>query len=1047
MTSGFMGAATRLAARVFGTKHEKDIKRVQPLVEDINAHFETLSGLSDEELRGRTATWQSEFQAIWNDPETEEEAREALVREHMDEILPEAFAVVKEACRRHVGQTWPVVGIETSWDMVPFDVQLIGGIVLHEGKIAEMATGEGKTLVALMPLYLNALPKRGCHLVTVNDYLARRDSEWVGHILTFLGLRVGCIQHDLSPTERREQYGSDVTYGTNNEFGFDYLRDNMAISIEDRVQRGFWYAIVDEVDSVLIDEARTPLIISGPVAHSVQHYESLRPAIERVVRRQSQTTNTLLVEAEKLIQEGAKGAEGKGDDREWQLGVKLLQVRRGAPKNKRFMKLLADDPGLNRLIQKTELEFIRDKKMNELDAELCYAIDEKSHAIDLTDKGRETVAPNDPEMFVLPDLSTQLEEIDQMETDPIEKAKAKDTTYREYAERADRVHTALQMLKAYSLYEKDVEYVIQEGKILIVDEFTGRLMPGRRYSDGLHQAIEAKEGVKVEGETQTLATITLQNFFRMYRKLAGMTGTAETEAGEFFQIYKLDTVVIPTHRPTRRIDFEDVIFRTRREKYNAIIDEIVELNKMGIPVLVGTVSVEVSETLSRLLTRRGIRHAVLNAKHHQREAEIVSLAGQLGAVVIATNMAGRGTDIKLGTGVLDGSTPQTDSKGKITDQNQVRGLAIIGTERHESRRIDRQLRGRSGRQGDPGSSRFFLSLEDDLMRLFGAERISGIMEKLGVEDGEVIEHPWVTKAIERAQKRVEEHNFSIRKHLLEYDDVMNKQREVIYEQRLRVLEGQNLKDAMLGYLDDYVASVVENNLDTDLHPDEWNLKDVAAELELNLLNPFPVDGTEGDRLDLAYVAEHFQKLAREAYERKETELTEPIMREVERRVALSIIDDQWRDHLHEIDLIKEGIGLRAWGQKDPLLEYKKETFNTFSEMNDQIRSDTIKRLFRVSLVAREAPAPPQPSRRPAMAAQTSHSAFSAFSAPTSAGMAGPASEAGGGDGGSAPFGSLRREAPPRPAPTEPVRVADKVGRNDPCPCGSGKKYKKCHGAV
>jgi preprotein translocase subunit SecA len=1046
MTSGFMGAATRLAARVFGTKHEKDIKRLRPLVAEINEHYETLAPLSDDDLRARTTTWQAEFQAIWNDPDAEQSVKEELVRDHMDEILPEAFAVVKEACRRHVGKSWPVVGIEVGWDMVPFDVQLIGGIVLHEGKIAEMATGEGKTLVALMPMYLNALPGKGCHLVTVNDYLARRDSEWVGRILQFLGLSVGCIEHFLSPEQRRDQYGRDVTYGTNNEFGFDYLRDNMAVRIDDRVQRGFWYAIVDEVDSVLIDEARTPLIISGPVAHSVQHYDSLKTAIERIVRRQTQTTNTLLAEAERMVQEGVKG------DKEWELGVKLLQVRRGAPKNKRLMKLLADDPGLNRNIQKTELEFIRDKKMNELDAELCYAIDEKSHSIDITDLGRETIAPNDPDMFVLPDLSTELAELDKSELDPIEKAKAKDKTYRDYAERADRIHTALQMLKAYSLYEKDVEYVVQEGKILIVDEFTGRLMPGRRYSDGLHQAIEAKEGVRVEGETQTLATITLQNFFRMYRKLAGMTGTAETEAGEFFSIYKLDTVVIPTHRPTARVDFEDVIFRTRREKYNAIIDEIVELNKVSIPVLVGTVSVEVSETLSRLLGRRGVKHSVLNAKHHQREAEIVSLAGQAGAVTIATNMAGRGTDIKLGQGVLVPApgtpVPETDGKGKITDQNQVRGLAIIGTERHESRRIDRQLRGRSGRQGDPGSSRFFLSLEDDLMRLFGVERISVVMEKLGLEEGEVIEHPWVTKAVERAQKRVEAHNFSIRKHLLEYDDVMNKQREVIYDQRLRVLEGENLKETMLGYLDDYVVTMAENTLATDLPPEEWDLKALAAELELNLLNPFPVAGIEGDHLDAAHVVDYFQKLAREAYDRKEAELTEPIMREVERRVALSIIDEQWRDHLHEIDLIKEGIGLRAWGQKDPLLEYKKEAFNTFAEMNERIKHETVKRLYRVSLVPQVAAAP-EPPRRPVMAsATTSHSGFSAFSAPTPAGLSGPAGVESGGPSGTSGEMFPRREGAPRAqSPAEPVRVAEKVGRNDPCPCGSGKKYKKCHGTA
>jgi preprotein translocase subunit SecA len=1045
MATGFMGSATKLAARLFGTKHDKDRKRLEPLVADINEVFAGLSGLTDEELRGKTAAWRAEFQEIWNDPERTDEEKTAHVRDHLEGILPEAFAVVKEACRRHVGKSWPVVGIDTRWEMVPYDVQLLGGIVLHEGKIAEMATGEGKTLVALMPLYLNSLPGKGCHLVTVNDYLARRDAEWVGAILGFLGLQVGIIQHDQSPEVRRAQYNADVTYGTNNEFGFDYLRDNMSVRMEDRVQRGFWYSIVDEVDSVLIDEARTPLIISGPVAHSVQYYDQLRPSVERVVRKQMTIVNGLLAEAEKLLAGGARGGDG-----EWELGVKLLQVKRGAPKNKKFLKLLADEPGLAKLIQKTEMEFIRDKKMNELDADLCYAIDEKSHVIDVTDLGRETIAPQNPDMFVLPDLSTRTAEIDSMDIEPTEKVKLREQAHRQYAERADQIHSALQMLKAYSLYEKDVEYVVQEGKILIVDEFTGRLMPGRRYSDGLHQAIEAKEGVKIEGETQTLATITLQNFFRMYAKLAGMTGTAETEAGEFFSIYKLDVVVIPTHRSITRMDLDDVIFKTRREKYNAIIEEIVRLHEKGTPVLVGTVSVEVSETLSRLLARRGIRHSVLNAKQHQREAEIVAMAGQAGAVTIATNMAGRGTDIKLGPGVLaspfEANFPPKGQKGPV-DQADVRGLAIIGTERHESRRIDRQLRGRSGRQGDPGSSRFFLSLEDDLMRLFGIERMMGVMDKLGVQEGEVIEHPWVTKGIERAQKRVEEHNFSIRKHLLEYDNVMNKQREVIYEQRLRVLEGANIKATLLEDLDAYVANVVEGAIDTELAPEEWDLRLPAAELELSLLNPFPTRDLEGDRLDLPHVVEHFQRLAREAYERKEAELSEPIMREVERRVALSIIDENWRDHLHEMDHLKEGIGLRGWGQKDPLLEYKKEAFKTFAEMSDRIREDTVKRLFRVSLV-REAPEPP---RRPSLPpVTTTHSQFSAFGAPTASGPSGPSPQgvpSAPGFPGAVPAGPRPPVPGSAPGPArEPVRVDDKVGRNDPCPCGSGKKYKKCHGA-
>ena len=1048
MAAGFMGSATKLATRLFGTKHDKDRKRLEPLVADINEVFKGLDRLTDDELRARTTSWQAEFREIWNDPELDAAAKEEAVRYQMEQILPEAFAVVKEACRRQVGTSWPVVGIDTRWEMVPYDVQLLGGIVLHEGKIAEMATGEGKTLVAVLPLYLNALPGKGCHLVTVNDYLARRDSEWVGRVLTFLGLTVGVIQHDQHPDLRRAQYDADVTYGTNNEFGFDYLRDNMAVRMEDRVQRGFWYSIVDEVDSVLIDEARTPLIISGPVAHSIQYYDQLKPSVERVVRRQTQITNDLLTEAEQMAAAGARKS-----DTDWELGVKLLQVRRGAPKNRRFMKLMAEDPGLNRVIHKTELDYIRDKRMNEIDAALCYAIDEKSHSIDVTDLGRETIAPADPEMFVLPDLSLQMADIDEAEMEPADRIRAREKAHREYAQRADQIHSTLQMLKAYSLYEKDVEYVIQDSKIVIVDEFTGRMMPGRRYSDGLHQAIESKEGVKVEGETQTLATITLQNFFRMYRKLAGMTGTAETEAGEFFGIYKLDVVVIPTNRPAKRMDLDDVIFRTRREKYNALIDEIARMNEVGTPVLVGTVSVEVSETLSRLLARRGIRHSVLNAKQHQREAEIVSMAGQKAAVTIATNMAGRGTDIKLGVGVIETDIeknfPAPGRKGPI-EQADVRGLAIIGTERHESRRIDRQLRGRSGRQGDPGSSRFFLSLEDDLMRLFGAERISGIMEKMGIQEGEVIEHPWVTKAIERAQKRVEEHNFSTRKHLIEYDDVMNKQREVIYDQRLRVLEGESIKETMLEDLDAYVATVVDTNIDETLAPDEWDLRLAAAELELNLLNPFPIAALEGSQLDKAYVIEYFRELALSAYAMKEGELSEPIMREVERRVALSVIDENWRDHLHEMDLLKEGIGLRGWGQKDPLLEYKKEAFATFAEMNDVIRIDTVKRLFRVSLV-REAPEPP---RRPAPSMTMTHSGFNAFGPPQASGMAGPERVGGPSTATISAPGGLPGNVsarPPGPRPgnqpveSEPIYAADKVGRNDPCPCGSGKKFKKCHG--
>ncbi|HEY6867255.1 MAG TPA: preprotein translocase subunit SecA, partial [Candidatus Eisenbacteria bacterium] len=695
-----------LLKSIFGSKHERDVRAARVVVDEINQHAEAFRELSDEALRARTAEFKGRLaQALEGLIEPEE--RLQAEREALEGLLPEAFAAVKEACRRLVGRSWEVVGLPTTWDMVPYDVQLIGGMMLHQGRIAEMATGEGKTLVATMPLYLNALTGRGAHLVTVNDYLARRDSEWMGEIYKFLGLTVGCIQQGMDPPARRAQYECDITYGTNNEFGFDYLRDNMAVRPEHRVQRGFAFAIVDEVDSVLIDEARTPLIISGPVEHSDQAFDELKPLVERIVRAQAQYVTATLAEAEALL---------KDPEQEYEAGIALLKVQRSAPKNKRFTKLLSEQPGLRKLITRVELDYLRDKRLHEVDEHLFYAIDEKARNVDLLEKGRDIMSPNDPDQFVVPDLAAQLSELEGREDlAPEAKIKEREAIYRTYGVKNERIHNIHALLKAYSLFERDVEYVVQDGKVLIVDEFTGRLMPGRRYSEGLHQAIEAKEGVRVEGETQTLATITLQNFFRMYEKLAGMTGTAETEAAEFWEIYKLEVSVIPTHKPCVRQDENDVVYRTKREKYNAVIEEIVALHEKGQPMLVGTISVEVSELLSRMLKRRGIKHNVLNAKYHQQEAEIVRDAGQRGAVTIATNMAGRGTDIKLGPGVPD-----------------LGGLHILGTERHESRRIDRQLRGRSGRQGDPGSSRFYLSLEDDLMRLFGSERISGLMQRMGV---------------------------------------------------------------------------------------------------------------------------------------------------------------------------------------------------------------------------------------------------------------------------------------------------------------------------
>jgi preprotein translocase subunit SecA len=1030
-----------LITRLFGSKHERDIKRIVPLVDQIGAEFERLRDLTDEALQGKTAEFRRRLEE----------------GESVDDLLPEAFAVVKEVCRRLCGKTWDVCGLPITWEMVPFDVQLLGAVVLHQGKIAEMATGEGKTLVATLPIYLNALTAKGVHLVTVNDYLARRDSEWMGPVFTTLGLTVGCIQNSMDFTQRRAAYACDITYGTNNEFGFDYLRDNMARHRDHRVQRGHHYAIVDEVDSVLIDEARTPLIISGPVEHSLQKYDEMRPDVDRVVRNQLQLTNQILAEAEALV---------KDPEKEYEAGFKLLQVRRGAPKNKRFLKLVAEDPGLKRLITRVEMDYMRDKRLGEVDEDLFYAIDEKGHSVDLSEKGRQLLSHRDPNLFLLPDLAVELAAIDESETlSPADKVTEKRKLERTHGERSERVHNILQLLKAYSLFEKDVEYVIQDGKIVIVDEFTGRLMPGRRYSDGLHQAIEAKEGVKVEGETQTLATITIQNYFRLYEKLAGMTGTAETEANEFWHTYKRDVVVIPTNQPVRRADANDVIFKTRREKYNALVDEIADLHQRSVPVLVGTISVEASETLSRLLKRRGVPHNVLNAKYHQQEAEIVAGAGRKGAVTIATNMAGRGTDIKLEAGVIRCDRAcYSGSKSALRDgvwrnvahckEEVTCGLHILGTERHESRRIDRQLRGRSGRQGDPGQSRFFLSLEDDLMRLFGSERIAGIMERLGVQEGEVIEHGLVTRAIERAQRRVEAHNFDIRKHLLEYDDVMNRQRGVIYAQRLRALEEADLKETVLEMMDDVISERVGLSLGAGERYEEEDLKRLLNDMSQLLLRPVALPGEDDNRLpEPAEVEEHLVEIFHNAYEDKEREMSAPILRELERHVFLDVIDEHWMDHLREMDQMREGIGLRAYGQRDPLLEYKKEAFGMFEELTRSIREETVRTLFRAALVME-----PMPARsiggeagargaagggggegRPALAPprvriprqQTSHAEVTAFGTSAAPG----------------PAGAPGAHPAPPASRREPVVTQEaKVGRNDPCPCGSGKKYKKCHGA-
>ncbi len=997
----------KFITKIFGSKHQRDIKKIQPQVEEINRIYPGLSTLSDEQLTAKT----EEFKKRLAEGET------------LDDILPEAYAVVKDTCRRLVGKKWDVSGIQITWDMIPYDVQLIGGVVLHNGKIAEMATGEGKTLVATMPIYLNALSGKGVHLVTVNDYLARRDAQWMGEIYKFLGLTVGCIQNEMNNDQRRVQYTCDITYGTNNEFGFDYLRDNMAIHLEDRVQRGFFYAIVDEVDSVLIDEARTPLIISGPVAADSNRYAEMKPLVENLVRKQTALVNKMLSEAEELLQQG----------KEYEAGAKLLTAQRGSPKNKKLMKLKKEG-GLAKLIHDVENDFLRDKKLHELDDLLYFSIDERENTTNLNELGRNLLSPEDQQLFVIPDLVESLHQIESEDSvSEAEKIKKKEELYKLHSERSEKVHNIGQLLKAYGLFEKDVEYVVQDGKVLIVDEFTGRLMPGRRYSDGLHQAIEAKEGVKVEGETQTWATITLQNYFRMYEKLAGMTGTAVTEAPEFWEIYKLDVTSIPTNEPVRRLDFDDVIYRTKREKYNSIIEEITECHKVGRPVLVGTVSVEVSETLSRMLKRAGIPHSVLNAKYHQQEAEIVAGAGQFGAVTIATNMAGRGTDIKLAQQVVkskgcrlvaEPTKPGVEPCPYLEElncyENVPCGLHIVGTERHEARRIDRQLRGRSGRQGDPGSSRFYMSLEDDLMRLFGSERIARIMDRLGIKEGEVIQHGMVTKAIERAQKRVEAQNFSIRKHLLEYDDVMNQQREVIYDRRLSVLEAENLKEEAVGLIGQTVDAKVEQFTHEE-YPENWNLEGLQQELRRLFLLDVKFPPEQIPNLEKEDLKQKLTGAVMEIYNQKEKAVGEEVMRKLEKFAMLSVIDDRWKEHLYEMDQLKTGIGLRAYGQRDPLIEYKKESYRMFQELVEKIDEGIVETIFKLQVAER---APASARRRLAPELQLVHQ--------ETTGMGLRAGE------------SPQEEA--TPTKRQPVRVGEKVGRNDPCPCGSGKKYKKCHGA-
>ncbi len=1006
-----------LLEKIFGKKSHRDYLKLKPILDQVKEVREGYRTLSDEELRAK----RDEFKARLTQGET------------TDDLLPEAFGVVWEACRRLAERraAWPVWGHEQAWDMVPYDVQIIGAVVLHQGKIAEMATGEGKTLVAIMPLYLNSLEGLGAHLITVNDYLARRDAEWMGGVLRFLGCSVRYLTHDMPPPERREVYGADITYGTNNEFGFDYLRDNMAIHKDQLVQRGYHYAIVDEVDSVLIDEARTPLIISGAVDKSTHRFEELKPPVERLVRAQSKLVNEWLADVERSLRGSDSGDDVPIDD---ETALKLLRISRGAPKNGRFRKL-AQIPGVLEIIQRTESAFIRDKAMWEADEDLFYVVEEKHHNVDMTEKGREFLSREDPDFFVLPDLAGETGRIQQDSSlDPDQKAKRQDQVEREYALKNEQISNVDQLLRAYSLYAKDDEYVIQDGKIIIVDEFTGRLMPGRRFSEGLHQALEAKEGVQVEKETQTLATITIQNFFRMYDKLAGMTGTAETEEAEFHSIYELEVVVIPTNEPVRRMDYDDIIYRTKKEKYKAIVDEVARLHELELPVLVGTTTVEVSELLSRLLRLRGINHNVLNAKHHKSEAEIVAEAGRLGAVTIATNMAGRGTDIKLQPEVLtlhEGWRARKDDAEWEELQDEPCGLHIVGTERHESRRIDRQLRGRSGRQGDPGSAVFFLSLEDDLMRLFGSERIIRVMDRLGVQEGDVITHGMVTKAIEKAQIRVENHNFDIRKHLLEYDDVVNKQREVIYSLRRDVLMEEDVSDVMLDYIENVCAATLAAHADENSAPDYWDFDGLARAYQNLALAPLPLRKEE--RLSLGYDAlrERLQESLLERYRSKEARVGPDLTRQLERFVLLQVIDEHWRDHLNQLVLLRSGIGLRSYGQRDPLVEYKSESFRMFEELVDAIEREAVHIFFRAEIAVQA----PRPQRVEEM--ETRKAEMDAWSrAPAAVGAAAGLPP---GPGGPAPAA----DPPGRSRPVQ--RSHPKVGRNDPCPCGSGLKYKKCHG--
>ncbi len=1104
-----------------GNKSEKDVSKLQPLVTHINEYYAQYQSLSNDELRSKTTEFrarvadylkpsddeikdlqeqaekleESDIQsrdAIYKDIDTIKKERDKKIEEILTDILPEAFAVVKETAHRFKDNTelssaateldrelsvskdyiriegdtaiyknsWNAAGSVITWNMVHYDVQLIGGVVLHQGKIAEMATGEGKTLVSTLPAYLNALAGEGVHIVTVNDYLSRRDSEWNGTIFEWLGLRVDCIdKHQPNTTARRNAYLADITYGTNNEFGFDYLRDNMVHSPAEMVQRKHHYAMVDEVDSVLIDDARTPLIISGPVGRddTTQQFFDLKPRIERLVEAQRRAANTFLNEAKKKI------AEGNDDPKDGTLA--LFRVHRGLPKNSALIKYLSE-PGVRVKLQKAENYYLADqqKEMPKADEELYFYIDEKNNSVELTDKGIQMItrAGEDPNFFVLPDIGVDLSLIDNDATEDADgKRHKKEAILSDYATKADRIHTVQQLLKAYTLFDKDVEYVVMDGAVKIVDEQTGRILDGRRYSDGLHQAIEAKENVKIEAATQTYATVTLQNYFRMYHKLAGMTGTAETEAAELWDIYKLDVVNIPTNVKAIRTDEQDLVYKTRREKYSAVIEKIEELRNEGRPVLVGTTSVEVSELLSRMLRQKQIPHNVLNAKQHAREAQVVAEAGLSGAITIATNMAGRGTDIKLGPGV-----------------KEVGGLAIVGTERHESRRVDRQLRGRSGRQGDPGSTQFFVSLEDDLMRMFGSERIAKVMDFAGYKEGEVIQHSMVTKSIERAQKKVEENNFGIRKRLLEYDDVMNKQRTVIYAKRNHALFGDRLAldldnafyDVAEGLVNGFKESndwegfrlevIVNFGLDTAITQDEFSSENEQSltdklyneassnyqahrnEIMQQSLPVFQnIRKTQGAHIENIIVPFTDGRRAIQALTNLDKAIATQgleLVQSLEKTVTLGFIDDAWKEHLRAMDDLKQSVQTAYYEQKDPLVIYKQEAYLLFRQMDNSVNKSIVNFLCHSEIPGEQPtqPSTPQPvpsGTKPLAPQKTDMSKLRSNKAQVeTAGTDYAANENDYFD----PSASVKQE---------PVKVGPKIGRNDPCPCGSGKKFKNCHG--